>query len=166
MEWERRKRATEGEEGECGTEDVKGWRRRQHRLRQAPVRCIASTTTCFQQRLGHPPTSQRSTRQLSQSCRERNQQRETILSTTNQASSTHFAMGSCARRDDESQQQSLRTSTEFLLASIAKDNRHLIPVSQHQRPQWKRLQGLLSGRSRSARPVQRRGIDRLSSVWR
>ena len=49
-----------------------------------------------------PPTSQHSTRQLSQSCRERNPQRETILSTRNAASSTHFAVGSCVSRDDES----------------------------------------------------------------
>ena len=81
-----------------------------------------------------PPTSQHSTRQLSQSCRERNPQRETILSTRNAASSTHFAVGSCVSRDDMSPETFPSPVTRRLHPRFhpIKDIRHLIPVSQHQ----------------------------------
>ena len=81
-----------------------------------------------------PPTSQHSTRQLSQSCRERNHQRESVLSTRNAASSTYFAVGSCVSRDDESPATVPSPVTRRLRPRFhpIKDIRHLIPVSQHQ----------------------------------
>ena len=120
-------------------------------------RSLHSIDDVFPTSSGHP--QQDNTSQLSQSCRERHQQRENILSTISTPSSARFDVWSGVSRDDVSPPTSLSpvNAPSSPPPSHSYDSSHLPVISTHPRTSMETTPGspLRSSAACSNRPTTR-----------